>query len=152
MLKRRATAPKVPRKRKKAGASYKINSLNVPIDSKTTVEDVRVWDVSTSGRTGRVSASRRIVKHCHQDPSEPGPSTSKGDEEGEEVDVEEAGTLADSETPPEVVKRHKKQRRARAAKENDSVSGPLTPISLSLTLAFTDQDGTVASAPPGLFR
>ncbi|KAF9784809.1 hypothetical protein BJ322DRAFT_1021482 [Thelephora terrestris] len=74
-----------------------------------TVEDVRVWDVSTSERTGRVSASRRM------------PSTIRENEEGGEVDVEEAGTLADSESPPEMVERRRRQRCLKErVKENDS--------------------------------
>ena len=120
MLKRPATTQKATRKRRKGGTTYSVTKLDLQ-DNKT-VENIRVWDVSTSGRTGRVSASRRTVEHCHQDLSEPeGPATSNQPEVVEEINVEEAGTLADPDAPADAEESREKKP-TKANKDNDSVS------------------------------
>lgn len=125
MLKRRAAPSKTARKRKKGGTTYAVSSLDPPDDDKVVVEAISIWDISTSGRTGRLSARRRTVEHHHETLERPGnPSTSKGSEGGKEDIVEDAGTLADSEFHPEIPKNRKKKKRVRVTKENDSVSEP----------------------------
>lgn len=109
------------RKKKRGGTTYGVSSFDPP-DDKMIVEDIRVWDVSTSKKTGRVSASRRTVEHHHTLGQPGGPSMSRGDEEDEHAGVQDTGTLADSEAPPETVRKGQKRRRAKAANENNSVS------------------------------
>ena len=122
MLKRRTAAPRVARKRRRGKTTYAVGTLDPP-DDKTVVEDIRVWDVSTSERTGRVSASRRTVKHCHEAPGQlEQRSTSKENEGGKDFNVEGAGATADSTPSPETVKMRQKQKHVAGTKENDSVS------------------------------
>jgi len=128
MLKRQTSGPKTARKKKKGNATYTLSSVDSP-DEKLAVEDVRVWSISTSEKTGRITASRRTLKHYHVPQSLPGePSTSKKPGGAEEVaDVEETGVLADSESSAEMAgKRRPKRKRVRVVKENDSVSELLT--------------------------
>ena len=123
MLKRQTAPPKGPRKRKRGSTSYTIGSLDSPEDKGTTVENIRIWDISTSERTGRVSASRRSIKHYQEAPSElEEPPSSKENEEVGGASIEEAGNLADSESFPEAVQRRQTGKRAKANKKNDSVS------------------------------
>lgn len=133
MLKRQTAAHKTVRKRKKGNTTYSIGSLDPPVDNKTIVEEIRAWDVSTSQRTGRVSASRRTIKHYHQvSPSELENSlTSKQPEEHEDANIEEVGILTDPESPPEISSKHPKPKRPKAPKENDSVSELLALLALS---------------------
>ncbi|KAF9784124.1 hypothetical protein BJ322DRAFT_1109983 [Thelephora terrestris] len=130
MHKRRAEDPKEARKRKK-GTTYSIATLDPPNSSKRPVENIRVWDVSTSEQTGRVSATRRIVMHQHKGaPDQPEEQTTgKGDEGGGEAHVEEAGTLADSESSPEMEKPPQRRQRAKkASKSKGNDSGPNTQL------------------------
>ena len=122
MLKRPATTQKATRKRRKGGTTYPVTKFDLPQDNKAVEESVRVWDVSTSGRTGRVSASKRTIKHHHQALNELKElPMSKQAEMGEEVDAEEAGTLVDPDAPANAEERHGKKS-AKVNKENDSVS------------------------------
>ena len=124
MSKRQASDPKAARKKKKSNKSYKIFGLDPSDDEKAVAEDVRVWDISTSKNTGRMTARRRTLKH-YSEVLPPGePSTSQKQVEIREVAyVEDAGILADSETPPKTTdKQQQKRRRVRVVKENDSVS------------------------------
>lgn len=81
------------------------------------VEDIRVWSISTSGKTGRVSATRKNHRHVREHQLEP--------RNEEPPTVEEVGTPADPEptesTPAKVAAKHKRVR-IRIVKENDSVS------------------------------
>ena len=124
MLKRRTPGPKAARKRKKGNTTYSIGSLDPPIDDKKAVEHIRVWDVSTSENTGRISANRRTVKHYRSvSPSQlEEPSTSKGPGGNEGGDAEDAGILGDSESLPGMAKKRPKRKSTKAFKENDSVS------------------------------
>jgi len=128
MLKRRTSGPKTVRKKKKGNTTYAFTSLDPP-NKKPVVEDIRVWNISTSETTGRITANRRTLKHYHQAPpslpEEPSTSKEPGGVE-EAADVEEPGNLADSESPSKIVrKRRPKRKRVRAVKENDSVSETL---------------------------
>ena len=153
MLKRQSSGPKASRKKKKGNATYGFSSLDPVKDKKVAVEDIRVWSISTSERTGRVNASRRTLKHHHQLPQnlpeEPSPSKKPGVEATS--DAEETGALADSESPATVGKQGPKRKRVRVVKENDSVSELLTLTYLS-SPTFLDKDGAVAPAPLGLSR
>ena len=124
MLKRQAGASRTVRKRKKGNTTYSVGSLDPPIDDKRAVEHIRVWDISTSENTGRISANRRTVKQYHQvSPSRPeGPSTSKKPEGNEGGDVEEAGILGDAESLPGMTTQRPKRKSVKSLKENDSVS------------------------------
>ena len=121
MLKRRADGPKTGRKKKKGNATYASTSLDPTDDEKQVVEDIRVWNISTSEKTGRLTASRRTLKHYHEaQPSlseEPSTSKKLGG-----VDAEDTGALADTQSPKTVGKRRWKRKRVRLVKENDSVS------------------------------
>ena len=120
MLKRPATTQKATRKRRKGGTTYPVTKIELP-DNKA-VENVRILDFSTSGRTGRVSVGRRTVKHCHQALSKPGGSaTSNQPEVAEGVNAEEVGTLADPDAPVNAEECREKKS-TKANKENDSVS------------------------------
>jgi hypothetical protein len=128
MLKRRANAPKTARKRKKGNATYATTSLDPTDDDKMVVEDVRVWDISASEKTGRVTGSRRTLKHYHQAsaslPEEPSMSGGPGGAE-EIANTEESGIFADTESSKVAGKQRPKRKRVRV-KENDSVSESLT--------------------------
>ena len=122
MAKRPATTQKATRKRRKGGTTYSARKLNLPRDDKMVEESVRILDVSTSERTGRVLASRRTVKHHHQGLSGPKePAASKQPEVVEEVNAEEAGTLIDPDVPVNAEERQRKKS-AKPNKDNDSVS------------------------------
>ena len=130
MLKRRASGPKTSRKKKKGNATYVLGSLDSSDDDdKVAVEDVRVWDISTSEKTGRMTASRKILKHYSQVLLPEEPSTSKELGTAEEVaSAEDPGNFADSEFPPDTAGRSRpkpKRKRVRVVKENDSVSDSL---------------------------
>lgn len=124
MSKRQASNPKAVRKKKKGNTTYKISSLDPSDDEKMAVEDLRVWDISTSENTGRMTAKRRILKHYSKGLPPEEPSRSQKYEEVKEVAyAEDAGILADSETSPETTdKQRPKRKRVRVIKENDSVS------------------------------
>ena len=129
MLKRQASGLKTTRKKKKGNATYSVSSFDPAPKDKMAVENVRVWNISTSEKMGRITGSRRNLKHYRQvSPSPPdGPSTSgkPGEFEGT-ADVEDTRHLADSELLPEVPnKPHPKWKRVRTLKENDSVSKAL---------------------------
>jgi hypothetical protein len=121
MLKRRADGPKTGRKKKKGNATYASTSLDPTEDEKQVVEDIRVWNISTSEKTGRLMASRRTHKHYHEAPPilSEDPSTSK---KLGGVDAEDTGALADTQSPKTVGKLRRKRKRVRLVKENDSVS------------------------------
>jgi len=133
MLKRQASGPTKVRKRKKGNATYSMGSLDPSEDERMVVEDVRMWDISTSKTTGRVTANRRTLKHYSQ-----GGSVGREPREIEEVaNMEDTGILADSESPPESdEKKRVKRKRVRVAKENDSVGGSLASSPLRLTRVF----------------
>ena len=116
MLKRPAKAQKATRKRRKGGTTYPVMKFDLPPDEKAVEENVRVWDVSTSGRTGHVSASRRTVRHWHEALNEPEDLEVAG-----EVNAEEAGTLADPVASANT-EGGREKKSAKANKENDSVS------------------------------
>jgi len=121
MAKRPAPKATHTRKRRKGGTIYPVTHLELP-GKGPVVEDVRIWDVSTSGKTGRVSASRRTTKHDHRVSNGfEEPPASEQPEAGDEVNVEDTGMLVDSEAP-EKVEGHREKRHVGASKENDSVS------------------------------
>ena len=129
MLKRPATTGKTARKKKKGNATYSSTSLD---DNNVVTEELRVWDISTSKKTGRVNASRRTHKLSHQASGRPeSPSVGEGSGAGHggmATEVDEAGTFADSEATSETAsKKRPKRKRTRVVKENDSVSGLRSP-------------------------
>lgn len=129
MLKRPAKGPKTARKKKKGNSTYALSSLDPSDDDedKVAVEDVRVWDISTSEKTGRMTASRKTLKHYSlvSPPEEPSTSKELGGVE-ENPSAEDPGNLADSEIPLETAgKPKRKRKRVRVVKENDSVSESL---------------------------
>lgn len=137
MLKRRTNGPRIARKRKKGNATYTLSSLDPTSEDDLPTEDVRVWNISASEKTGRVMASRKTLKHYRQvipsSPEEPSTSTKPGGVE-ETADVEDTGVLADSEFSKPVKIKRPKKKRVRVFKENDSVSGLLIP---SFPLAYS---------------
>lgn len=137
MLKRQAGGPKTARKKKKGNATYSATGFD-PTDDEMAVEDIRVWDISTSETTGRMTANRRTLKHYHQTPSNlpEGPSTSERPGGIREAVVEDTGTLADTESLKKVGKQRRKRKRVRTIKENDSVSDSLISLLTELTRIF----------------
>ena len=137
MSKRSAVDSRPLRKRKKAGASYASISIDGPNGRAVKVEDIRVWNVSTSEATGRVSATRRTHKHLYE--SLPVPSCE------EPPGVKSIADLADpepSEPPP--AEPVAKRKRVRAAKENDSVSSTPTHSIKQNNHTLVDEDGRLA--------
>ena len=117
MSKRSAATPRPPRKKRKGGVSY----ASVDVDAlaeRPFREEIRVWNVTKSETNGRVSATWKTRHHFHtghlQTFPESRPST---------VDTEDINGPADLEldegSSAKPVARRKK---ARVAKENDSVS------------------------------
>ena len=147
MLKRQASGSKATRKKRKGNATYSTSTLDSINNDKEAVENVRIWNISTSENTGRMTASRKTLKHYYQVPPEA--STTGVSSEGVEVvaDVEDDGAFADSEWPSGVdEKGRKKRKRIRATKENDSVS-VFYHLFFSISPAFPDEDGILAAAP-----
>ena len=96
-------------------------SLDPSDDEKAVVEDIRVWEVSASNKTGRVTASRTTLKH-HQRASPTLPKVTPVTKRPEVTDIDDVGALTDSESPPKMVKKkRRKRKRVRVHKENDSV-------------------------------
>ena len=133
MLKCQASGPKTTRKKKKGNMTYSVSSFNTTPKDKRAVEDICVWNISTSEKTGRITGSRRNLKHYRQvSPGPPeGPSTSGKPGGFEETASEEdTGILADSESPSKVLNKPcPKWKRVRTLKENDSVSKSLILVS-----------------------
>lgn len=114
MSKRNTRDYHLSRKRRKNGASYGV--IDPEADGTEEVEEVRVWKLSVSDNTGRVSATRKNRQHVYDPPLEP---SSK-----EPLAMEEASNPPDSvlsEAPPTTSSQAKKPKRSRAA-ENNSVN------------------------------
>ena len=137
-MKRQATDSKTVRKKKRGRTTCKISSLDPSDDKKVATEDVRVWNISTSENTGRITARRKVLKHYSTVPPPEQPSMSQKQVEVNEVAyVEDTGILADSETPPKPTgKQRRKRKRVRVVKENDSVSESLVSPSPLAYLGF----------------
>ena len=108
MSKHNTTGSRPPRKRRKGGGSYATIDLDAPDGASQEAEDVRVWNISMSEKTGRVSATRKSHKHFF--------GSLRGglcEEPETHVDPEP------NELPLE--KSVAKCKRVRAVKENDSV-------------------------------
>ena len=135
-MKRNMADARLARKRKKAGASYGVVDLDALTRPTEKVEDIRVWDVTMSETTGRVSGTRRNYKHTYKVSPEP---------VGEEPSIVEISAPADtgpSDSQP--AKPVGKNKRVRIAKENDSVSSiPMPPTKLIITRSV-DEDGRLA--------
>ena len=115
MSKRSASEYRLARKRKKDGASYASVDLDALVRRGKKVEDISVWDVSMSEKTGRITASRKNYRHVYQSPPEPlheDPPTDIREEITAPVDP------GPGELPPRLVAKHKRAR----VRENDSVS------------------------------
>lgn len=127
MLKRRASGNRSTRRKKKGNVAYSFSSLDPSDDENTVVENVRIWDISASEKTGRMTATRRTLKH-HSGVLPPGePSTSQRVEKV--AGVEDSAFLADSETPLKAAGNHRpKRKRIRVVKENDSASELLASL------------------------
>lgn len=114
---------------KKGNATYRPIGCD-PVKKNLDVEDICLWNISTSEKTGRVTASRKILKYHNEQPlslSEEVLTSGKPGGVKEAADVEETRILADSESPSTILNRqHPKWKHVRAVKENNSVSEPLT--------------------------
>ena len=135
MLKRTKDVTKTGRKRRKGNTTYQISTLDRIDDDKSVVEDIRVWDISTSEKTGRVTAKRRTLKHRSQASSSLPDESSTSEKLGGDAEVthvEETGNLADTESSEMVDKPHPKRKCTRVARENDSVSEFLVLPALAL--------------------
>jgi hypothetical protein len=127
MSKRSATGSRPSRKRTKGGASYGIMDIDPPDVPPGEVEDIRVWNVTKSEKTGRVSATRRNYQHFYASSLDPSHETQPST-------IEDAGAPTDLEPnkqPPAVPVVKPKRVRVRTVKENDSVSSiPTVPSKL----------------------
>jgi hypothetical protein len=137
MLKHSKGEAKTGRKRKKGNATYQILTLDPIDEDKSVVEDICVWDISTSDKTGHVTVKRRTLKHHSQvsSSSPDNPSTSKEPRGDAEVAcVEETEILTDIKSSSEMVNKScQKRKRTRAKRENNSVSEFLALLALILT-------------------
>ena len=116
MSKHNAGRSRRPRKRRRAGASYGEVNLDSSDEHPEDVEEIRVWKITTSETTGRVSATRKNHRHPLEYVSEP-----RHDEPPPSVEETSTPALPEpSEVPPAKVV--PKRRRVRLVKENDSVS------------------------------
>lgn len=115
MSKRHAVGSSRSRKKIK-GSSHASVDLDLPDKHPDEVEVIRVWDVTTSKVTGRVSATRKAHLHVSKGVSRP-------TREGQVPDAEDADISVNHESsePPPPTKPVAKRRRKRAIKENDSV-------------------------------
>jgi hypothetical protein len=114
MSKRNTGDYHLSRKRRKNGSSYGV--IHPDAEGTEKVEDVRVWKLTVSNSTGRVSATRKNHQHVYESPLEP---FSK-----EPLTMEEGSQPPDSvpsELQPTASSQAKKPKRARVP-ENNSVS------------------------------
>ena len=138
MSKRNATGSRLARKRRKAGVSYDTIDLDAVNARPNKVEDIRVWNMTTSEKTGHVSGTRRNYQHTYENspeflreepppvedtniPVDPGPS-----------ELPQAGSAT-------------KRKRVRTVKENDSVSS--TPISHNQLIINVHRQGWRIGSP-----
>ena len=95
--------------------SYASLDLDVSDEHSDQVEDIRVWDITASGATGHISATRKTHQHFCKSSLEPSHKGSPA--------VDDIGAPADlepNELPP--AESVAKRKRAKIVKENDSVS------------------------------
>lgn len=117
MSKRSGSAFQPPRKKRKGGVSY--SSVDVDsIAERPFREDIRVWKVTKSETTGRVSATRRTHRHIHADPLETFPEGQPPTAVCEDIDGPADLELDGGPSTKLAAKR----RKGKATKENDSVS------------------------------
>jgi hypothetical protein len=117
MSKRSAMTSQPSRKRKKGGVSYSI----VDVDSlakQPSREDIRVWNVTRSETTGRISATRKNHRHLRTDHSKSLPEGQPPAVIAEDVSIP-TEPEQDEGTSPKLVAKRKK---GKNIKENDSVS------------------------------
>ena len=119
-----------PRKRNKTGASYGTIDVGALLRPSERKEEIRVWDMTISERTGRVSATRKNHKHIYKSPMEPPLEESPLEEPllEEPPILEGVGAPADSKSiKSRAARSAAKRKRVRIRKENDSVSSVLVP-------------------------
>ena len=142
MSKRSGSIPQPPRKRRKGGVSY----ASVDVDAlaeRRLREDIRVWNVTKSKTNGRVSATRKTLQYFHVDRSESCPEHQPHAVNTEDVDSPVDLELDEGPSAKLVSKRKK----AKVAKENDSVSPLLNPLCKPDTYAPSDKNGRLAWVP-----
>ena len=123
MSKRHAAGSSRSRKKSKR-SGYALVDLDPPDEHPEEVEFIRVWDVTTSKTTGRISATRTTHLHVNEGVSKPTKEPAPN--------VEDVGVFADHEPNRQSpTKPATKRRRAKTArkKENDSVSSMQIPPS-----------------------
>ena len=108
-------------------------NLDPPDDHPPEVETIRVWKVTKSETTGRVSGTRKTHLHFHEGPSEPS-------REEEVFIFEDVTTPAGQESSKRPPKAAAKRKRVRVVKENDSVS----PANISPKAVLTHQQTKMA--------
>lgn len=116
MSKRTVTSSRQSRKRKRAGVSYSVVDLD---ESPDKTEDIRVWDVTMSTTSGRVSATRKNYQHSYASPQEPLHEEPLHEEPPTAKDIVAPADPEPNELPP--AESVAKRKRVRAVKENDSV-------------------------------
>ena len=115
-----------PRKKKRGRATYAAVDLDSADGRTEELENIRVWNISKSETTGRVSATRKNHKHAYA--SLPVPLRE------ESPPIEHIDAPANPEQPPTEPGTKRKRARAKIVKDNDSVSLVLVP---SITLTIT---------------
>lgn len=127
MSKRNTTGTGSSRKRRKGRISHSTRDLDALVAAPEKVEDVRVWNMTVSETTGRVSGTRKTHQYIYQSP--PVPLC----EEPPVVGAIDAS--ADPEpTEPPPAKSTGRRKRVRIVKENDSVGSILIAL-IKLTIA-----------------
>jgi hypothetical protein len=128
MSKRSATTGQSSRKRKKGGVSYSIVNVDSLV-GKPSREDVRVWNVTRSETTGRISATRKNHRHLRTDRLESLPEGQPSVVIAEDTSIPTELEQHEGPSPKPVAKRKKRK----ITKENDSVSTVLTLTKPHLT-------------------
>lgn len=135
MSKRNAADSRQARKRRKEGSAHATVDLDALTGRSEKVETIRVWDMSASETTGRVSGTRKNLNYVYE--SSPGPSRQESHQESRQESpiVGDIGAPAGTEpSDPPPKKSATKRKRVRIAKENDSVSlMPMSSIKLTGT-------------------
>ena len=122
-------------RKKRKGSSYASIDLDLPDERPAEVEIIRVWDVTASKLTGRISSTRKTHRHVNESMSKP----SRKETTPVVEDISGPADYEPSEQPP--TKPVPKRRRKKATKENDSVSNVQIPSSEPIFMLADENDG-----------
>ena len=129
-----------PRKKKRGRATYAAVDLDSADGHAEELENIRVWNISKSETTGRVSATRKNREHAYA--SLPVPLRE------ESPAIEHSDAPENPEQPPTESSTKRKRARAKTVKSNDSVSSMLvSSIKLTITRWQTNMEDWLGYFP-----